>query len=421
MCALVSRGTYPQGSSPERTTAPGEQPLRILQCSIRRTGQSDVVFNIEPIGALDELEREWRRLEIQASPSFFLTWNWIGTLLETVPADARPHLLRGTADGRTVALAVLGDAQIRRHRIVRARRWILNATGDPRLDCIFLEHNGLLADPEVGWEGLMQAFCATKEVDEISFPGISAPPPVSQVEALGLVREEAPEVSFAVDLRPLSASQGDITAILSANARSQLRRAMRKLEPVTLEAAADETEALAFFRTLKELHVPWWERRNLPHAFVHPFFEHFHERLIERAFAEGAVQLLRLRSGDRTLGVLYNFRRGNRVYAYQSGFIQPEAHERPGVVAHALAIKRAWQEGAETYDFMAGENRLKRSFGNHTETLTWTVIQKPRLRFRVERRALGGSRSATSRYEVVTSSSSSPKPQPAGGARHESP
>ncbi len=53
----------------------------------------------------------------EASPSFFLTWNWIGALLETVPADARPHLLRGTADGRTVALAVLGDAQIRRHRM----------------------------------------------------------------------------------------------------------------------------------------------------------------------------------------------------------------------------------------------------------------------------------------------------------------
>lgn len=386
-------------------SAPDGQPLRIRECRIRGVAQNEVVFTIEPVGALDELEQEWRRLEAKAAPSFFLSWHWIGTLLETVPPEARPGLLRGTAEGRTVALAVLGDAEIRRHRVVRARRWVLNATGDPRLDCICLEHNGLLAEPDIGWDALMQSFCAAAEIDEISFPGIADPPPSPLVEARGLRREQTPETSFAVDLAALTASHGDITAILSANARSQVRRALRKLEPVSLEAAANEGEALALFRTLKELHIPWWEQRGLPHAFVHPFFERFHERLIERAFAEGAVQLLRVRSGDRTLGVLYNFRRGNHVYAYQSGFVQPQAHERPGVISHALAIKRAWQEGAEIYDFMAGENRLKRSFGNHTENMSWTVIQKPRLRFRVEHRALGGSRSATSRYEIVANNS----------------
>jgi hypothetical protein len=33
---------------------------------------------------------------------------------------------------------------------------------------------------------------------------------------------------------------------------------------------------------------------------------------------------------------------------------------------------------------MAGDNRLKRSFANRTEALCWTVVQKPRLRFRAE-------------------------------------
>ena len=350
-------------------------------------GQQDIVFNVEPIGALDELEREWRRLEIESSTSFFLSWNWIGTLLEMVPPEAKPCLLRGTAAGRTVALAVLGDAETRRHRIIRARRWVLNATGDPAIDCVCVEHNGLLAGPQVGWDGLLDAFVATKGVDELSLPGVGNPPLASLVEGRGLLREEAPDSSFAVELGALSASDGDIGAILSSNARSQLRRAMRKLEPVGLEAAASEGEALAFFRTLKELHILWWEERGLPHAFAYDFFERFHERLIERAFADGAIQLLRVWSGDRTLGILYNFRRADRVYAYQSGFVQPEAQERPGVIAHALAIKRAWQEGAEIYDFMAGENRLKRSFSNRTETLSWTVVQKPRLRFHAEHRA----------------------------------
>ena len=398
MCALVSREMQPDPAAQEGVVLPGEQPLRIIRCGLRPVGAGDVRFGIETIGALDELERDWRRLESTAASSFFLSWNWIGTLLETAPPQTRPRLLRGTADGRTVALALLGDAEVRRHRVVRARRWVLNATGDPRIDCICVEHNGLLAEPGVGWDGLMHAFSATKEVDEIGFPGIASPPPASLVEARGLGREENAEPSFTVDLNALSAGHGDITAILSTNARSQLRRAQRRLEPVSIEAATDLDQALAFFETLKTLHIPWWERRNLPHAFVQPFFERFHRRLIERGFAEGAVQLLRVQSGDRTLGILYNFRHGKRIYAYQSGFIQPAAHERPGVVAHALAIRRAWQDGAEIYDFMAGENRLKRSFGNRIETLSWTVVQKPRLRFRVAHRVLSAStRTSTQR------------------------
>jgi CelD/BcsL family acetyltransferase involved in cellulose biosynthesis len=347
----------------------------------------EIVFEIEPIGALDDLEREWRDLETEAAPSFFLSWAWIGTLLETLSPEAAPLLLRGSAAGRTVALAVLGASEVRRHGIVRARQWVLNATGDPALDRVYIEHNGILADAAIGWDGLVGAFAATREIDELSLPGIAAPPPTSLVEEQGLLRHEVAIPSFAVTLGDLAATEGDVTAILSSNARSQLRRAMRRFEPLSLETAASESEALEMFSTLKELHIPWWDRRGVPHAFVHPFFERFHRRLIERGFSESAVQLLHVRSADRTLGVLYNFRRGGHIYAYQSGFIEPEAKERPGVIAHALAIKQSWQEGADIYDFMAGENRLKRSFANHTEDLCWTVIQKPRLRFRAEHMA----------------------------------
>ncbi|GAB7068076.1 GNAT family N-acetyltransferase [Mycobacterium hodleri] len=348
-----------------------------------------VHFTVEPIGALDELEREWRRLERHVSPSFFVSWNWIGTLLEMIPPRDRPLLLRGVSAGRTVALAVLGDAVVRRRGVIRAHRWVVNATGDPAFDCIHLEHNALLADPRIGWDGLLEAFAAAKDVDELGLPGVAAAPAAHQVEDRGLLRMEAREPSFAVDLSTLSHSRGDVAAILSRNARSQLRRARRRLDPVWVEAATSEAEALDFFRIMKGFHVSWWQRRGVAHAFTHEFFERFHERLIERAFADGSIQLLRVRSGDRTIGVLYNFVLAQHVYAYQSGFVQPAAGERPGVVAHALAVERAWQQGARVYDFMAGENRLKVSFANCTDTLSWTVVQKPRLRFRAEHRALG--------------------------------
>jgi CelD/BcsL family acetyltransferase involved in cellulose biosynthesis len=417
MRALVTRGLHPPQRDRVQTLPRADQPHHHVGrgCTSTVLTRPAIVFNVEPIGALDELEREWRCLEIDFSPSFFVSWDWIGTLLEMVPPESRPQLLRGTQSGRTVALALLGQTEVCRHWLVHARRWVLNATGDPVLDCIFLEHNGLLAGPHVGWDGLLEVFRAAKEVDEISLPGIAAPPPAALVEQRGLLRDEHPEASFAVELGSLAASGGDVATILSHNARSQLRRALRRLEPVTIEAASSTAEALEYFRILKELHIAWWDRRGEPHAFAHQFFECFHQRLIERTFDHGAVQLLRVQSGGRTIGILYNFRRGNRVYAYQSGFVHPEEHERPGVVAHALAIKLAWQQGAEIYDFMAGENRLKSSFGNRITTLSWTVVQKPRLLFRVEHQILGSSRRTTAGDRITSDRSRGDQPRQQAG------
>ena len=66
------------------------------------------------------------------------------------------------------------------------------------------------------------------------------------------------------------------------------------------------------------------------------FFEPFHRLLIERSFSEGGIQLLRACAGEQVVGYLYNFRLGNRVYAYQSGFDDADRRERPGIVTHAL-------------------------------------------------------------------------------------
>jgi CelD/BcsL family acetyltransferase involved in cellulose biosynthesis len=126
-------------------------------------------------------------------------------------------------------------------------------------------------------------------------------------------------------------------------------------------------------------------RRGKPHAFSRPFFERFHRLLIERHWADGVLQLLRATAGPRLIGYLYNLRLANHVYAYQSGFAYGETRARPGAIAHAFAIRDAYRSGARTYDFLAGDNRLKQSFATDSAPMLWQVIQKPRLPFRLER------------------------------------
>jgi CelD/BcsL family acetyltransferase involved in cellulose biosynthesis len=341
---------------------------------------------------LPELEREWRQLESAANPSFFTSWHWIGTLLNALPPASRPKLLRGAVHGHAVSLALLGTNETRRRRrLVRSRGLYLNQTGDPRFDSLTIEHNGILAAAEwelVIWDELIGWFAGLRgEADELNVGGSQRHLSEAALGKWGLGCHETSLPSYSIDLCRLEGSDGEIYPVLSASARQQLRRALRYFErfgPLRLVEATTVAEALTFFDAMKELHCASWERRGRAHSFSSGFFEPFHRLLIGRSFAEGGTLLLKACAGDRVLGYLYNFRLGNRVYAYQSGFDDADRRERPGIVTHFLAIRHAFRSGARVYDFMAGRNRLKESFATRCEPMLWQVVQQPRLTFRLE-------------------------------------
>ena len=355
----------------------------------------EVEFRREPLPPLPILGREWRALEAISTASFFTSWRWIGTLLATVPAARHPSLLRGVVQGETVALALLGSAVTRRrHGLIQSRSLHLNEIGDPGFDALTIEHNSILAatarEPEVYDAALAWFSGMSHEADELYFSGSMLRLPEEVVEGRGLGRSETSVPSYSVDLPLLAPSDGELYPVLSANARQQLRRAFRNFERrglLCLTAATTLEEALKFFAELKALHCASWVRRGKVHAFTGAFFEPFHRRLIESCFDDGGIQLLKASADEHVIGYLYNFRQGSRIYAYQSGFAGASRGERPGVVAHALAIRRAFRSGARVYDFMAGRNRLKQSFATRCEPMFWQVFQQPRLAFRLERLA----------------------------------
>lgn len=350
-----------------------------------------IAFRREPLPPLGELEREWRQLEAAAQASFFTSWAWIGTMLDSVPSANRPALLRGRVRGETVALATLGAAITRRrHGLVRARGLYLNETGHRQFDAMTIEHNRLLTAAGVeaaAIEALLAWFAGLADADELYLSGSTLRLPADALAGHRLIGAETAVMSYSVELTRLAASDGDLGPVLSANARQQLRRAFRHFAAhgaLQLREAASEGEAQRWFGALKTLHCASWERRERPHSFAHPFFEPFHRRLIERCFDAGGIQMIEARAGDRVIGYLYNFRRGDRVYAYQSGFDDADPRERPGYVTHALAIRHAFRQGRQIYDFMAGRNRLKESFATRREPMLWQVVQQPRLVFRLE-------------------------------------
>jgi len=347
-------------------------------------------LSLADISSLQALAPLWECLDKRGGGSFFTAWPWVGTWLALLPPDIPVQLLRLDRGETCCGAAVVARRDTRRLGIIASRGLHINVTGDSDFDALTIEHNGfagLAPDDRAAWAVLTEWFASeAADADELSIPGIT-------YEFAGdtpLLRSVNTVPAYRVDLSRLRASDGKIGSILSANARQQLRRAMRAFEaigPLALEPALSVPQAHLFFDGLKRLHMRSWTRRRRRHGFASPFVERFHRALIEREFAGGHVELLRFTAGGREFGYLYNLHRNGRIYSYQSGFDDEDHRLRPGYVAHALAIERHAACGAADYDFMAGSNRLKESFATDRYAMRWYTIQKPLLRFKAEQAA----------------------------------
>ncbi len=338
-----------------------------------------VDFRLNPISRLDEVEALWRGLERRGSGSVFVSWLWIGTWLAALPNRIRPFLLTATCHEEVCGAAIL-IPRIGREFAWRSRDLHFNSTGEGSLDGITIEHNGFVGPLETVktlWPPLLQWFARQSDFERLIVPGIFRQP--INVAGTNLFSNERPSPAYASSL-PLNGNRDAIASAISRNSRQQLRRNLRTFEsvgPLRCERADTVETALLWFQALKELHIESWTNRNKRHSFHNPFFETFHREVIARGVGQGTVDLLRISAGTSALGYLYNFRDGGRIIAYQSGVDQKMRHNRPGYVAHLLAMELCAQTGATHYDFLAGDNQLKRTFASERYAMSsWTFARK---------------------------------------------
>jgi CelD/BcsL family acetyltransferase involved in cellulose biosynthesis len=336
----------------------------------RVTGATATVSSVTDFTAL---EAKWRDLEARSDCSFFQSWTWTGCLVdERFP---NPVLVEARESGRTVALALFNR---------RGRTLHLGESGDPGLDSIYIEFNGVLA--ETNREAALTALClrAARE-NSGAWPPIARPRLVlGGVTALTeAVATEAGSVrrnrSLSAPFVGLARQETRFLDTRSANTRQQLRRSDRAyaaIGGIAIEPAETLTRANEFLDGLMALHQASWMARGKPGVFANSFFTRFHRALIARGLPRGEIDLLRITAGLQAIGFLYNFRYRDRSLAYQSGFdyVGAGRQGKPGLTCHHAAIRLASRSGAVRYDFLAGDDRYKRSLSDGAETLHWIEV-----------------------------------------------
>ncbi len=326
------------------------------------------------------LGASWQALEARADASFFQSWTWTGCLAEERFPD--PILLHAEDDDRVVALALFN----RRRDALGQETLFLGESGIAALDAPFIEHNGLLC--ESGTPDALLAVCIDaarrapigeqrpRRVRRVVLSGINDRLLSALIAAGQLPSQSHSRVAPYADLAALRGERRCILDAMSANARYQVRRSERAYAAqgaLAVRRAETVAEARGFFTELAALHQARWTGRGQPGAFANPHFVQFHQALLTRGLPRGEVDLLRITAGDRVIGVLYNFRFRGRVLAYQSGFdyAGAERHQKPGLTCHHQALRLAAKEGQDAYDFLAGDDRYKRSLSSAEQQLHW--------------------------------------------------
>jgi CelD/BcsL family acetyltransferase involved in cellulose biosynthesis len=325
------------------------------------------VTRVDDFASLGE---RWRDLEQRSEGSFFQSWTWVGCLAAQRYTD--PVLVEATDAGRTVALGLFNRV---RRRFGRSMLYLSEA-GSTDLDSPYVEQNGILTEATHAADLATLCLRAALATGDVVLSGLGGSAFAAAGRAAPLVRVTRRQPSWFVDLAAIRRTGGDYLAGRSANTRQQVRRSDRFYEqdgPIALAYAESLESAHAMLDRMADLHQAAWAARGKPGSFATPFFRRFHHALIETGLPRREVTVIKVSSGETVVGFLYNFHWRGRVLAYQSGFAyrSDPSRAKPGLTCHVAAIRDALERGFDSYDFLAGDDRYKRSLADQFHQQIW--------------------------------------------------
>lgn len=325
------------------------------------------------------LAQRWQALEARADAAFFLGWTWMGAWLDSYGVS--PELLAVTnGEGQDVALALVGHAMQPR-LFGRVATLSLNQSGEPAADRPYIEYNGLLlaeGHEAQASAAALNALSRRRDWRVLRLSGMTPDAALLNLPARRRICVDRSPV-YQVDLDAVRAADGDYLSLLSANTRSQIKRAIKDrggaLPDITVGALSDIAPWIEEMAALNQ-------GRHADNAWDDKAFRGFVATLAARGLSDGSVQLLRFTDKGACVGLLVNFVHRGAAMNYQSAFAEPVgAKDKPGLICHAAAVGHYAGQPLARYSFLAGKDRYKQSLSTCEEQLEWWLVERftPRL------------------------------------------
>jgi CelD/BcsL family acetyltransferase involved in cellulose biosynthesis len=355
------------------------------------------IEQIDSLDRLDGLRQEWGALLAEsASDNLFLTWEWLRSWWRHLGAGRRLCVLalRGNG-GELLALAPFAGAGGLMGRILPQLGFLGTGTvGSDYLDLIARRGSEQLAAEALAGELARRGLALDLRQLAVA--------PCAERVLLALAGRGYVVSRVRSDVCPFMRLEGQswdsFLGSLGPEHRYNVRRRLRQLEREGgLRFARVETDAerRAVLEALIRLHEQRWRSRGGSQAFGEPGVAAFHEEVSALALERGWLRLFSLRLDGELLAALYGFRYGRSFLYYQLGWDERQRTRSVGMVALALAIRSAIEEGAAEFDLLHGNESYKSLWARESRELFRAQAFPPSAR--------GGARRVATAARVVGS------------------
>ncbi len=318
-----------------------------------------------------DIASKWLSLECNSNCSVFLSWQWIGNWLDLV--TDKVFLVEAYREDEIVGLGFFVEKTRKVFGCISIKQWWLHRTGIQQQDQIWLEYNDFLLDEacSVAVRGKMIKAIADfdQSVKEVII-GLSADDRLEHFSHsfAKLDFTAASTVETNGYLASLSCSkEGYLRETLSKNTRNQISRSKKLLQSqgtLTFAVISDPDMLSELYPKIARIHIDKWQATNEGSGFSNPLFESFHNSIALQNTNE-TVQIAVLTLNEEELGYLVNFVYNNKVYFYLSALQQCADNKiKIGLTLHSEAIRYYAEKGIESYDFLGGDARYKKSLSN---------------------------------------------------------
>jgi CelD/BcsL family acetyltransferase involved in cellulose biosynthesis len=322
----------------------------------------------------------------------FMTWEWLSTWWRHF-GNGRQFLLSALVDGeKIVAAAPLMSTD---YRLFGVELRKIAFIGSPASDysCFLLsdskpEHVQMLVEHAGQYVRNWSIFELTDVPDDSLSAGIlrSFSVAFDQFECRDVDR--CPYISLSHYLTAESFRE-----TLSENFRENLSRNERKLRSdfdVELEiVGGDEVrDRMETFMKLNQMRLASREQVGI---FGDTKVRNFHLDIATSFAEKGWLLLSFVMLNGQPAAAQYNFKYGNKLYFYQSGFNPRFSKYGLGSLLHMWLIDRCLSEGMSEYDFLRGDEGYKRRWTRSSRVnLRFTAAQKRMIPILLKRTRLAG-------------------------------
>lgn len=322
-----------------------------------------VVGLVESMADFDAMGAEWQELLANSdADSLFLTWEWLHTWWRHLGGRRQLHIITLRRGGRLIAIAPLAVRPRQPGRLFPFRAIEFMGTGSVGSDYldIIVRH---------GEEAGALAALATHLKDSrlmLELSQVKLAPTAASRLATILVRDGWGAAQLVTDMCPYIVIGGRswdaYLASLSSAHRYNLRRRIKNLYQsfqVGWERVTTEEELHHSFRDFMDLHQARWARRRHADALQERALVEFHEEWCAIALKRGWLRLYLLKLDGTPTAAVYGFKYRDNFLFYQSGFDPGYSAHSVGMVALAMSIRAALEEGAVEYDLLHGDESYK--------------------------------------------------------------